>query len=135
MEEILKPELFTRSEDGEEHTSPFTLRKYRANVRVVDYFPHYIEDFAVGRHINDYEILSDYSSDEEEHDSSLRRSTGKLVWEWQFELLVEDASSDGGKEKLWLSVGNKDAQFLLNMEDDATKWVWFEAVETDANFS
>jgi protection-of-telomeres protein 1 len=120
---MLKPEIL-RFEDGNESASPFTLRKYRANVRVVDYFPSRIEDFAVGRRGSEMDILSDYSGGEETDPEEERRlwkmgkGFAKNVWEWRFELLVEDANPDGNKEQIWLSVDDQAAQGLLNFDDE-----------------
>jgi hypothetical protein len=96
-------------------------------VRVVDFFPHKIEDFAVGRRPSEYDILSDYSGGEDtDREEDLRvfkngRGFAKNIWEWRFALQVEDASSKESKERLWLMVDNHAAQGLLNLEDDATK--------------
>jgi protection-of-telomeres protein 1 len=107
--------------------SPFTLSKYRSIVRVVDYFPHKIEDFAVGRRASEFDMLSDYSGGEDTdpgEDMRIFKSGkgfAKHVWEWRFALQVEDASSKDSKERLWLVVDNHAAQALLGLEGDATK--------------
>jgi protection of telomeres protein 1 len=123
----LKPQAIIRPEGGQKLPSPFTLCKYRANVRVVDYFPHKIEDFAVGHRASELDMLSDYSggedTDPEEEMRIFKSGKGfaKNVWEWRFALQVEDASSKVSKERLWLMVDNHAAQGLLGLEDDATK--------------
>lgn len=117
--------MFVVAGEAQEAESPFTLRKYRVNVRVVDYFPSRIEDFSIGRRSSDMDMLSDYSggedTDPEEDKRAWKSGRGfsKDVWEWRFELLVEDASTDGNKETLWLSVDNRTAQGLLG--EDATR--------------
>jgi protection-of-telomeres protein 1 len=124
LAEILKPKTISLSE---EHVSPFNLCKYRANVRVVDYFPPKLEDFAIGRRSSVFDMLSDYSGGEDtdlEEDRRIFKSGKgfpKDIWEWRFALLVEDASSKVAKERLWLIVDNHAAQGLLGLEDDATK--------------
>ncbi|TVY33606.1 Protection of telomeres protein [Lachnellula occidentalis] len=113
-------------DDGRDHISPFTNCKYRANVRVVDYFPHRIEDFAVGYRFSEYEMLSDYSGDEDtDREEDLRtflsgKGFAKNTWEWRFALQVEDATAKDPKDRLWLVVDNAAAQGLLNLEEDAT---------------
>jgi hypothetical protein len=111
--------------------APFTNTKYRANVRVVDYFPHRIEDFAVGFRSSEFDMLSDYSG-EEDSDVEVRReiwhSGGgfpKDRWEWRFALQVEDVDcqSASPQDRLWLMVDNLAAQMLLNLADDATRFV------------
>ncbi|KAE8447227.1 hypothetical protein EG329_010921 [Mollisiaceae sp. DMI_Dod_QoI] len=125
VKDIIKPQILLREDKTEESTSPFTLCKYKAHVRVVDYFPHRIEDFAVGRKPSEMDMLSDYSGGEdtdlEETLRTFRSGKGfSKVWQWRFALQVEDASSKDSKDRLWLMVDNHAAQFLLSLEDDAT---------------
>ncbi|TVY14105.1 Protection of telomeres protein 1 [Lachnellula arida] len=123
--EIQKPRKILL-DDGQDHISPFTNCKYRANVRVVDYFPHRIEDFAVGYRSSEYEMLSEYSGDEDtDHEEDLRtfrsgKGFSKDTWEWRFALQVEDATAKDPKDRMWLIVDNPGAQGLLNLEEDAT---------------
>lgn len=94
---------------------------------MVGYFPDKIEDFAVGRRVTDYDILSDYSGGEDtDHEEDLRifkegKGFGDKKYEWRFALEVEDADPKSPKERMWLLVDNYGAQGLLNM--DATKYV------------
>ncbi|TVY55720.1 Protection of telomeres protein [Lachnellula suecica] len=112
--------------EGEQHVSPFTVCKYKATVRVVDYFPHRLEDFAVGWRSTEYEMLSDFSGNEDTDREEERRifksgkGFAKDAWEWRFALLVEDASTKESKARIWLQVDNHAAQGLLGLEDDAT---------------
>lgn len=107
--------------------APFSLEKYRADVRVVDFFPHRLEDFAVGRKPSEYDILSDGSADEDTdlEDDMRHFKSGKgfknRQWEWRFALQVEDAEPKGLKERIWLMVDNHSAQYLLSLDDDAAK--------------
>jgi protection-of-telomeres protein 1 len=96
-------------------------------VRVVDFFPPKIEDFAVGRRASEFDILPDYSGGEDTDPGEEMRAyrSGKgfpeKQWEWRFALQVVDASDKlAVKERTWLVVSNEDAQLLLDM--DATKW-------------
>jgi hypothetical protein len=104
---------------------PFIVANYRANVRIIGYFPPKLEDFAIGRRVSEYDMLSDYSggedSDPEEFNRSWKSGKGAPLktWEWRFALEVEDASSRAPKEKMWLMVDNAAAQCLLDL--DATK--------------
>jgi protection of telomeres protein 1 len=112
------------TESTREVLLPFDVCKYRANVRVVGYFPDKIEDFAVGRRVSEFDILSDYSGGEDtdlEEDRRIFRD-GKgfaKTYEWRFALEVEDADPQSTRERMWLLVDNHSAQGLLNM--DATK--------------
>lgn len=127
LADILKLRPLTNNEEGQQIPSPFTCARYRANVKVVEFFPHKIEDFAVGRRASDFDILSDYSggeeTDREEEMRIFRSGKGfaKNIWEWRFALQVEDADPMGSKNRLWLVVDNQAAQGLLGLEDDATK--------------
>lgn len=98
--------------------------KYRANVRVVGYFPNKIEDFAVGHRVSEFDMLSDYSGGEDTDPEEDRRifRDGKgfaKKYEWRFALEVEDADPQSTGERMWLLVDNHSAQGLLSM--DATK--------------
>jgi protection-of-telomeres protein 1 len=127
ISEILQPETLVQGDGKEVIWAPFTARKYRANVRVVDYFPHRIEDFAVARQSTEYDLLSDHSggddTDAEDDRQYVNRGRGAttIVWEWRFALQVEDATAKENGHRLWLLVDNPQAQGLLGLEDDAMK--------------
>lgn len=113
--------------EGKKVKSPFTNTKYRANVRVVDYFPARIEDFAVGYRSSEFDVLEDYSGSE---DTDLERSKElfqsgqgfqKNRWEWRFALQVEDVEVEASNDRMWLMVDNQAAQMLLNIPNDATR--------------
>jgi protection-of-telomeres protein 1 len=113
-------------ESDQEVVLPFDVCKYKANIRVVNYFPDKIEDFAVGRRVTEYDMLSDYSGGEETDMEANRRlfKEGKgfaKKYEWRFALEVEDADPTCKNERVWLLVDNHSAQGLLNK--DATKYV------------
>jgi protection-of-telomeres protein 1 len=120
---ILKPRT-TKLDDGSnrEIALPFVVGNFKANVRVVGYFPPEVADFAIGRRVSEYDVLSDYSGGEDTDSEEFKRSwkSGKgapeKVWEWRFALQVEDASSKAGKERMWLLVDNAAAQGLLDMD-------------------
>ncbi|KAJ8069370.1 hypothetical protein OCU04_003024 [Sclerotinia nivalis] len=104
---------------------PFENKNYKANVRVVDYFPQNIADFAVGRKPSEYDLLPDYSGDEDDGPEKNMKSfrdgeeIPKKKWKWRFALVVEDANPDASKDRATLIVGNKDAQLLFNGLNDA----------------
>ena len=123
LEQILKPiKHIINVETKQEVILPFVNGKYRANVRVVGYFPHKVEDFAVGRRITEYDMLSDYSGGEDTDREEDRRifkdgkGFGKKKWEWRFALEVEDAGPKLPKPRTWLVVDNLAAQGLLDMD-------------------
>lgn len=104
---------------GETYIIPFINAKYRAHVRVVDYAPEALEDFAVP------------ADREDEEDVSLNSISG-VSWQtsqkhvWSFRLLLEDASSEpqqskeaAERERVWVTFHHESAQYLLgNSVDD-----------------
>lgn len=99
---------------------PFTCAKYRANVRVVDFYPHKLEDFAVGRKIRDTDMLSDHGgdTDSEEDSEDDDDSEGAKTWEWKFALKLEDANPKRKDEDntIWVVVDNSEGQTLLDLD-------------------
>jgi protection-of-telomeres protein 1 len=123
LEQILKPHSYILDPQADQEVIlPFVNAKYKANVRVIGYFPHDLRDFAVGRRATEYDMLSDYSGGEEtdlEEDARLFKAGkgfGQKKWEWRFAVEVEDASSKTPKERMWLHVDNHAAQALLDLD-------------------
>ncbi|KAL4893457.1 hypothetical protein BDV59DRAFT_177454 [Aspergillus ambiguus] len=91
------------SPDGIHYRLPFQNLSYRSTVRVVDFFPPKLEDFAVP-------VVS-----HNHHRSDERR----ITWEWRFCLLVESASpSPVGqpKQRMKLYMDDSSTQYLLNLD-------------------
>jgi protection-of-telomeres protein 1 len=132
LSEILSYRFNTiKSSDGADQLAPFVNAKYRSNVRVVDFWPHKLEDFALGRRVTEYDMLSDFSggeSTDNEGDMAKFREGkgfgGEKKWEWRFALQVEDVTKNNKerRERIWLMVNHENAQALLKL-DDATKYV------------
>ncbi|KAI8174111.1 Protection of telomeres protein 1 [Colletotrichum sp. SAR 10_65] len=110
---------------------PFTVAQYRANVRVIDFHPPRLEDFASGRKRTEYDILSDNSdsesdsNSEEEDGGTLDNFVGERVWEWRFALRLQEATfttagkkhSPGTKNNtFWVLVDNLEAQLLTGLD-------------------
>lgn len=102
----------------------------RTTVRVVDFFPPKLEDFAARHRVTEFEDLSD-NDDETESNTSTCASdensrsgsqdeSEKSNWEWRFCLLLEDASSISKqpheKERMKVFVVGADAEFLTKMD-------------------
>lgn len=105
VEDILHNESHDNiSPDGITYRLPFQNLSYRSSVRVVDFFPPSLEDFAV---------LEEPSNDP-------RPSNERPIqWEWRFCLLVESASSPPAgqpREQMKLYLDNNSAQCLLNLD-------------------
>ncbi|RTE76164.1 hypothetical protein BHE90_009392 [Fusarium euwallaceae] len=107
---------------------PFVNTNYRSNVRVVNFFPSSLVDFARPKKETEFDILSDDgeeslsgSGSEEEEDagqSTLDDFTTKRNWEWRFYLELEDAAvpEKKSKQRMWVAVDNQAAQCLLNLD-------------------
>ncbi|KAK4177938.1 hypothetical protein QBC36DRAFT_386318 [Triangularia setosa] len=106
---------------------PFVNQKYLSFVRVVDFSPSSIEDFAVSRKITQYQDISDSensgqsSLDEDESSGGDSDPTVRRVWEWRFSLLLEDASPVDGPaspSQVWVVINNSSGQCLTNLDAD-----------------
>ncbi|TDZ51647.1 hypothetical protein CTRI78_v007497 [Colletotrichum trifolii] len=108
---------------------PFENVLCRANVRVVDFRPHSLQDFASSRRKTEFDILSDVSSnsgsDSDEDVGRPDNSGRELTWEWCFALQLQDASVPSGKAKnsgglnssrIWVVVSNAHAQLLTGLD-------------------
>ncbi|ERF71599.1 hypothetical protein EPUS_00588 [Endocarpon pusillum Z07020] len=101
---------------GNPFTVPFKNNLYHLNrIRVIDFHPPNIADFAAPHKRSDYECLSDYESDSDISMDLTDPHGAEVEWEWRFELLVEDASSPAPQEsgRMKLLVAGPDADFLL----------------------
>ncbi|EED12893.1 telomere-binding alpha subunit central domain protein [Talaromyces stipitatus ATCC 10500] len=98
--------------DNIQYRLPFQCVKYRTTVRVVDFFPPNIADFAVP-----YIPKSSSSSSSDDEDDITSETPG-IRWEWRFCLLVEDAQILPGqpRDRVKLFVSGSDAEFLLKLD-------------------
>ncbi|KAM0260734.1 hypothetical protein ACHAQJ_002650 [Trichoderma viride] len=125
VQDILDPIYLQTDVDGEQVKLqlPFVNLKYRAAVRVVNFMPPTLEDFAQPKKTTEYGMLSDNEeSDVEldmEGDAAMDPVTAR-EWEWRFFLELEDANppkdSRGKKKTLWVAVNNFSAQCLLSLD-------------------
>ena len=112
----------TTTGTGVDFDLPFQNVCCRAKVRVVDFFPPNLEDFAVP--CDEFEDLPDHSDEESDRDDVQRRQIGHGFrridrWDWMFYLLIEDAnktSSGTKRETMRLLVADRDAEYLLKMD-------------------
>ncbi|KAL9066947.1 MAG: hypothetical protein Q9157_006969 [Trypethelium eluteriae] len=114
---VNSPRLQDKTPSGIERMLPFINAKYRSSIRVVDFHPHNLEDFA---HAYDDAVYNDAEQSEND-DQDCMEIDGEThkKWEWGFYLLVEDARRPRIAElrtSLKLLVAGKDAEFLLDME-------------------
>ena len=130
VESILEPHYYQGSIEGQPARLivPFVCLKYRVNVRVVDFHPSRLEDFACSRTLSACDCLSDNSENESSRDDDTdgeeSMGTGDRIWEWRFMLQLEDASAKKKEfNRVWIVVDNSEAQYLTGL--NATKQVSF----------
>lgn len=102
---------------------PFRNVSYQVKVRVLDFLPDKLVNFAAPYHVSDYNMLSAdeaSASETDGHDNS-----SETRWEWRFALLIEDAGprppNDHPKQQMILQVFGTDGDYLLNMEAEDLK--------------
>ena len=103
---------------------PFQNINSRATVRVIDFFPPSLEDFAVPRpRASEYDILSEDERSEsgsgqpsQSHDDASEAEDAQ--WEWRFGLVLEDALGARQQERATIEVyvAGQDAEGLLNLQ-------------------
>ncbi|PYH44006.1 telomere-binding alpha subunit central domain protein [Aspergillus saccharolyticus JOP 1030-1] len=104
---VTSEEHLNQSPDNIEYRFPFQNFCYRSKVRVVDFFPPNLEDFAVAK----------------TRDSSSEASDGEdsnfTTWEWRFCLLVESVPPPPlgqTKQQVRLFVSGAEAVYLLRLD-------------------
>ncbi|SMR46543.1 unnamed protein product [Zymoseptoria tritici ST99CH_1E4] len=114
IKDILDPRNLrhtNRRLDGQEYILPFINAKYRAKVRVVDFEPKDLRDFAVRPVQNDSQAISESTMD------WTYESASPPSWEWHFSLLLEDASvrpeHRTEDDRIWVNIQHEQAQFLF----------------------
>jgi hypothetical protein len=103
---------------------PFVNQNYRANVRVVDFFPDRLEDFASFHRMTQFDVLSENSDEDSDSSSGSESEAGSRrradqVWEWRFALLLEDArrnKSSNPAQRVWVIVDNLEGQYLTGLD-------------------
>jgi hypothetical protein len=98
---------------------PFINMNVRAQVRVVDFFPSKLEDFA--HCLDDHKYNDQPSRLDRDDDETFIDDTPGNRWEWGFWLLLEDAKEVPGQEtaRMKVLVAGQDAEYLLKL--DASK--------------
>ncbi|OQN97391.1 hypothetical protein B0A48_16550 [Cryoendolithus antarcticus] len=88
--------------DGRSYILPFINAKYRTRVRVIEYFPPEIEDFAVAVEGDEDDSLHEYPP-------------STTQWEWSFSLQLEAAAggAQSNTSSTWVNVSHQEAQHLL----------------------
>lgn len=107
---------------GNAYKLPFRNCKYKTRVKVIDFFPDKLEDFAIqpkGTHRSGSEDSDDDMSSQRSYQSDVS-GIGKDRWEWFFFLMVQDSQSSTTEPEtpktMLLQVTGADAEYLLNME-------------------
>ncbi|KAI9760897.1 MAG: TRAPP subunit trs31 [Chaenotheca gracillima] len=106
----------TKSPNGTVYNLPFQNIRCRVSVRVVDFFPPRLEDFAVMLPMKEGTLNDDkgrQSGPRWRHMQDAEKALPEAPrWEWRFYLLLEDR---GKKDKIKALVAGKDADQLLGM--------------------
>ncbi len=127
------------SPSGISYTLPFQNIKSRTIVRIVDFFPSDLAQFAVRLpKPSEFDALSDHEPSDTDTDASSQPSPrhgngiteedeDERKWEWRFGLVLEDGSEEKvpkGEEraKMEVYVAEQDAEFLLKL--DAEEYVY-----------
>ncbi|KAI9830223.1 MAG: hypothetical protein M1838_005820 [Thelocarpon superellum] len=123
-----------KSPGGIVYRQPFHNIKCCARIRVIDFFPPRLADFAVPCGSSEFDVLSDSDGDaggedgeggdspSDKSDGGFRISARDQKWEWRFSLLVEDGHAKAGGSsnqerpaRMKLLVAQEDAEFMLSM--------------------
>lgn len=97
---------------------PYLNVKHKAKVRVVDFWPPILEDFA------SLAPLTDVSGEHSDDDMNPECPFSSQKWIWDFFLLLEDIKPhqpSRAPARLWVHVDHRYAEFLLCMDEDATE--------------
>jgi protection of telomeres protein 1 len=113
---ILETPIYKTTSMGQplEIKMPFNCVKYRAAVRVIDFYPHELEAFASLRKVSEYDCLNDTGSGASS-DSDIGPDD-EVIWEWRFALRLQDAAKAPQQTSTWIMVDNLDAQLLLSLD-------------------
>lgn len=90
----------------------------RTTVRIIDFWPSDLADFAVRcRRRSEFDVLSENEDDDTTDDQSDGSEEEERGWEWRFGLVLEDAmgSKNEKKDTMTVYVADKDADFLLRL--------------------
>lgn len=104
-------------------TLPFVNSKHRVIVRIVDFVPRKLQDFAHWRQTSEFDVLSDHSavdsdSDVDMNTGDLEAYRGEKKWEWRFALQLEEVNLDSEEKepsRIWAVVDNIEGQQLTNL--------------------
>ncbi|KAK1754707.1 hypothetical protein QBC47DRAFT_384736 [Echria macrotheca] len=109
--------------DTKRFVLPFVCAKYRTRVRVVDFAPNTLEDFAQPRKASKYgSVLTDDSGSDSDAGPvhiAIGHGRQEVQWEWRFALQLEDTerpSRSRPADRMWVVVDNAEAQCLTDMD-------------------
>ncbi|KHN94593.1 telomere-binding alpha subunit central domain-containing protein [Metarhizium album ARSEF 1941] len=105
---------------------PFINSNYRTYVRVTDFMPCCLEDFARPKRriagsaaLSDNEDSAPESASGSDDDTHTPSALTKVVteWEWRFYLKLENATrNESARDSIWVVVNNQSAQMLLSLD-------------------
>jgi hypothetical protein len=101
---------------------PFVNLNFRADVRVTNFKPSNLQDFAYPkRRVSEYDALSDNEESDfnsEDEDQLSQASLDRREWNWRFFLELEDAMTSAAEQphRVWVVVDNREAQCLFDLD-------------------
>ncbi|KAK5993260.1 hypothetical protein PT974_06689 [Cladobotryum mycophilum] len=124
IRDMLEPVFHQTTIEGEglKLELPFINANFRANVRVVNFWPPQLEDFTHPKKPIEYQVLTDHESDSDSDvDGVASKNKPPRQWEWRFYLQLEDATpmeggDKGKKNTVWVAVDNQSAQCLVDLD-------------------
>ena len=117
ISQIIDPRILARkTPKGNVFFLPFQNCRYKSQVRVVDFSPNNLADFAVPSRDSHYGMLSDQDDSDSEVDM-MHLNDRDVRWKWRFFLVVEDASRASNQQpaRMELLVFDDEGEYLLNM--------------------
>ncbi|KAG9521833.1 hypothetical protein KCU93_g7194, partial [Aureobasidium melanogenum] len=114
LQDILSRDHSYTGRSGVKLELPFLNVKHKVKVRVVDFWPPMLEDFASPA------PATDASGGLSDDDLNTVSPFPSQKWIWDFFLLLEDIKPGSAPAQLWAHVDHRYAEFLLSMDEDAT---------------
>lgn len=108
-----------KTPNGTPYTLPFQNINSRTTVRIIDFFPPDLADFAVRcPRPSEFDVLSENENSGSSDDQSEGPDAEERRWEWRFGLVLEDAMGSRNEEKATMTayVAAMDGDFLLRLD-------------------
>ncbi|KAG9583545.1 hypothetical protein KCU77_g10803, partial [Aureobasidium melanogenum] len=114
LRDILSRDHSYTGRSGVKLELPYLNVKHKVKVRVVDFWPPILEDFASPA------PAANASGELSDEDMNTVSPFPNQKWIWDFFLLLDDIRPGSAPAQLWAHVDHRYAEFLLSMDEDAT---------------